>query len=142
VKIQQTKLPRKRDAVAAVEFAVLAPLLFFFFAIGVDFARVFYAHTIITQASRNAAIYGSSDPTKADDTTTMTAIALADTSDLSSGVTVTPNKVTANGVTYIQVVVSYPFKSVTGFFTKTTFTINQKCLLPIQPTEPRQPATY
>jgi Flp pilus assembly protein TadG len=51
--------PRRREGVATVEFAVLAPFLVLIFVITLDFARVYYYQTVLEQCACNAAIYGS-----------------------------------------------------------------------------------
>jgi hypothetical protein len=50
---------RPRRALAAVEFAVLAPFLAFLFVLTVDFARVFHYQQVVEQCARNGALYGS-----------------------------------------------------------------------------------
>src|SRR5262249_31515546 len=53
--------PRRnaRTAAMAVELAVLLPVLVFLFAVGVDFARVFYYQLTIENCARNGALFGS-----------------------------------------------------------------------------------
>ena len=85
----RTRIPRRsRRAAAAVELAILLPLLAFLFVIGVDFARV-YKHTLtLMNCARSGALYGSNSPTRAADTATIKEIALADAGDLNPKPTV------------------------------------------------------
>ena len=132
----------KRSGVAAVELAIVLPLLMFIFAIGVDFARVFYAHIIVTNAARNGAVYGCENPTKAADTAGIQAAALKDTTDLTSANISSSTYTDANGVQYVTVNVTYSFQTVTSFLgVPSPLTINQICVMRVEPTEPR-PGTY
>jgi Flp pilus assembly protein TadG len=131
-----------RAGVACVEFAVVAPLLFYIFAIGVDWARAFYAHLIITNASRNAALYACDNPTVATDTAGITSTALQDTTDL-AGVTVTTGTYTdaTDNNEYVWVTVSYPFSTLTSFPGVPSETIYQTTTMRVEPTTPR-PGSY
>ena len=132
-----------RTGIAAVEFAIVLPVLMFFFGTGVDFARAFYANLIITNASRNAALYGCNNPTTAADTVGIQNVALTDTTDLGSSVTVTSSTFTdTTGTEYVQVGVSYPFTPITPFagFTS-SLTLNQSTTMRVEPTTPR-PGSY
>src|SRR5271166_2637104 len=51
----------RRRGGAAAELALLAPLLVFIFIVAIDFCRLFFAYTIITNAARNGALWAS-DP--------------------------------------------------------------------------------
>jgi Flp pilus assembly protein TadG len=134
---------QRRKGAATVEFAVLLPLLMFLFGIGVDFARAFYAHLIITNAARSGAYYGANDPTYAADTAGIKAAALKDTTDLGASVNVTSSTYTdASGNQYLKVNVTYPFQTVTPFpGVPSPLTINQTCTMRVEPTTPR-PGTY
>src|SRR5262249_7782408 len=48
---------RLRSAVAAVEFAVVVPILVFIFVIALDWARIFYYAIIVENCARNGAMY-------------------------------------------------------------------------------------
>jgi Flp pilus assembly protein TadG len=142
VRIQSMQLRRRREGAAAVEFAVAAPILMFLFAIGVDFARAFYAHLIITNASRNGALYGCDNPTKANDTAGIQARALMDTTDLANVTVTSGNYVDpSDGNEYLWVTVSYPFQTVTSFPGVPSETIYQTTIVRVEPTTPR-PGTY
>ena len=51
----------RRRGAAAAELAVLAPLLLFVLIVAIDFCRLFFDYTIITNAARNGALWAS-DP--------------------------------------------------------------------------------
>lgn len=104
-----------RGGAAAVELAILLPLLAFLFAIAVDWSRVFYYSITIDNCARNGAVYAS-DPysTTLSPYSNITAAALADASNLSPPPTVTStNGWDANG-SYVDCTVTYNFQTVTN----------------------------
>lgn len=104
----------RRHAAAAVELAVLMPLLMFLFLVTVDYCRIYYAAIIVNNCARNGAIFGS-DPYLASRTTTpyttVQSAALADATDLSPQPTVQ----TVYGLDYVEVSVTYPFQTLTTY---------------------------
>src|SRR5690242_15721824 len=110
----RTRTPRR--AAAAVEMAILLPLLAFLFVIGVDFARV-YKHTLtLMNCARSGALYGSNSPTNAADTAKIQEIALADAADLQPAPTVSVRRFDADdGTSHIEVTVTATFKTVTNY---------------------------
>ena len=132
-----------RRGVAAVELAVLLPLLAFLLVIGIDFARVFYHHLTITNAARNAAIWASQSTANSTNTAGIQAMALRDCSDLSPTPTVTSTTGTGpNGNPYVTVSVTYPFQTITHFPGIASPTlIGQSCQMRVQPAQPK-PGTY
>jgi Flp pilus assembly protein TadG len=93
-----------RNGTAAVELALLLPLLTFLLVIGIDFARVFHYSQIVENAARNGAIYasnplapaysyygGATATTDAQAVAALASAALADAGDLSPQPTVTSN---------------------------------------------------
>jgi Flp pilus assembly protein TadG len=122
---------RARRAAAAVEFALLAPFLVFLFVIAVDWARVFYYSTAVKNCARNGALYMSLQQSAKTTTSPytdsgyvnlyvnaanpVTAAALADASDLKPTPTVTSATGSDSNGSYVEVTVSYTFKSVTNF---------------------------
>jgi Flp pilus assembly protein TadG len=116
MKAMRTHVRRRRRGIATVEFAVLLPLLAFLFVIGLDFARLFYHYTTVTNCARNGAIYASGDPTKSVDTTGIQAAALADASDLAPAPTVSSKTASdATGNPVVRVTVNWTFHTVTSF---------------------------
>src|SRR5271157_654659 len=77
-----------RRGAAAAELVALAPLLLFILIVAIDFCRLFFAYTIITNAARNGALYAIA-PTQSPYNSVQDA-ALADASDLNPAPTVLP----------------------------------------------------
>ncbi len=108
---------RCRKGVAAVELAVLLPLLVFLFLITIDFARVYYFSLTLTNCARAGALYAS-DPAVAPESpfASVQEAALADATNLSPAPTITQTEGTdGSGRTYVEVTASYSFSTVTGF---------------------------
>ena len=108
---------RKRRAAAAVELAILLPVLCLICMIAVDYSRLFYDWAIVAAAARNGALYAS-DSSFASSTTlgSIQAAALADASALSPTPTVTSATGTdSNGVAYVEVTVTYPFSTIVSY---------------------------
>ncbi len=106
-----------RAGAAAVELAILLPLLAFVFVVAVDFARLFYYSLTITNCARNGALYGS-DPTAAATGSPYTSTqeaALADAGNLSPTPTVTAQTITDSNGTYVEVTVTYQFTTITKY---------------------------
>jgi Flp pilus assembly protein TadG len=106
-----------RSGVAAVELAVLLPLLVLLFVLAVDWSRVFYYYVVIDNCARNGAVYASDaysnvgSPYK-----DITAAALADAPNVQPTPTVTSATGTdANGHAYAECTVSYTFRTVSNF---------------------------
>jgi Flp pilus assembly protein TadG len=105
-----------RLGAAATEFALLLPILCFFFVIAVDYGRVFYYSVTITNCARSGALYGSQNPTTANDTTGISAEAKRDAPNLTSSlITVTSTTNSSTNPTYVDVTVTYPFSTITNF---------------------------
>ena len=105
-----------RRGVAAVELAVLLPLLVFLLVIALDFARVYYKTLTITNCARNGAVYGSMDPTHSVDTTGIQTAALADSTNLTPQPTVTSTTGTDDaGNPYVLVTVTTTFQTITNY---------------------------
>jgi Flp pilus assembly protein TadG len=77
------QLGPERWGAAAVELAVLLPLLTFLFVITVDFARIFYYAQVIENCARNGAIYESNLTTAQSPYASLQNAALADAAGLS-----------------------------------------------------------
>jgi Flp pilus assembly protein TadG len=108
-----------RRGASAVELALLLPLLGLFFLVTVDFARLYYHYTIITNCARNGALYGS-NPTAAAESPylTLQAAAQADAqnNDLNPLPAVTStNGTDSSGNPYIEVTVSYDFATISNY---------------------------
>jgi Flp pilus assembly protein TadG len=106
-----------RRGTAAAELALLLPFLGLLMLITVDFARLYYHYTIVTNCARNGALY-SSDPTAATESpyANVTAAAQADASDLSPLPTVTSTNGTDTARNaYVEVTVAYPFTTISNY---------------------------
>jgi Flp pilus assembly protein TadG len=106
----------RRQGVAAVELAVLLPVLAFLFVIAVDWSRIFYYSLTITNCARNGAFYVS-DPyaTTLSPYDSLKAAALADAPNLSPQPDVTAASGTDTNGSYVDCTVSYPFQTLTNF---------------------------
>jgi Flp pilus assembly protein TadG len=101
---------KKRRAVAAVELAILLPLLVLLFAISVDFARVFYYSQTLESCARNGAIYASNLVTAKSPYASVQEAALADATNLSPQPTVASTTgADSAGNAYVKVTVSWDF---------------------------------
>jgi Flp pilus assembly protein TadG len=106
-----------RAGASAVELALVLPLLAAFFLCTVDFARLYYHYTIVTNCARAGALYAA-DPTAAAESpfADYKAAALADAGDLTPSPTVTSSSgVDGDGNAYVEVTVSYSFPTVGGY---------------------------
>ena len=109
--------PEFRRGAAVVELAVLLPLLAFLFVISVDFARVYYYSVTLTNCARAGAMYASDPTTNAESPfVNFQAAALADATNIDPPPAVSStNGVDSSGRAYVEVTVSYTFKTITGF---------------------------
>jgi Flp pilus assembly protein TadG len=107
-----------RRGAAAVELAILLPLLVFLFVVAVDFSRAFYYGLTISNCARNGALYAS-DPVTATESPyrSVQEAALADASDLDPPPSVTGPTygATPDGSRYVEVTVTYPFQTITSY---------------------------
>ena len=130
---------RGRRGVAAVEFALLLPILTLLFVLAVDFSRVYYSALTVTNCARAGAIWAS-DPKAQPESpfASMSAAALADATNLSPTPTVTSGTGTdALGQSYVEVTVTYNFKSITSYLgTKGNVTLARKVRTAVAPTIP------
>ena len=100
----------RRRGGAAGELALVAPLLLFVLIVAVDFCRLFYHYTIITNVARNGALYAS-DPRYQSLYPNFQAAALADASDLNPA----PNVTLWTGPTTVSVTVQYQFNMISTY---------------------------
>jgi Flp pilus assembly protein TadG len=140
----QRRVPR--GGVATVELAVLLPMLCFLFVIAIDYARIFYYSLTLENAARNGAYYASNYPGIYAYTNAQ-AVVTADVSNLSPAPTVEIRYSTSsegpfetitpinNG--YVQVQVTWTFKSITKFPGVPTNTIlTRRCRMKVAPITP------
>jgi Flp pilus assembly protein TadG len=108
--------PAARRGTAAAELAVVLPFLGFIFVVALDYGRIFYYDLTVANCARAGALYGSSDPTHATDTTGIQNAATADATNLTPAPTVSAT--TGNdgsGNPYVRVTVSYTFQTLTNY---------------------------
>jgi len=105
----------RRRGSAAIELAVWLPLLVFVLIVAIDFCRLFFDYTIITNAARNGALYAIA-PTKSPYNSVQDA-ALADANDLSPAPTVLPPTYGTDGQgnQTVSVTVQYQFNMISTY---------------------------
>jgi hypothetical protein len=106
-----------RRGATAVELALLLPILGLLLLITVDFSRLYYHYSIVTNCARNGALYGS-DPTSASESpySSLQAAALADAPNLTPQPTVSStNGTDASNNPYVEVTVVYPFTTISSY---------------------------
>jgi Flp pilus assembly protein TadG len=108
----------RRRGGAAAELVALAPLLFFVLIVAIDFCRLFFDYTIITNAARNGALYAS-DPRYQSLYANFQAAALADANNLNPALTaanVTSSTGTdGQGNPTVSVTVQYQFNMISTY---------------------------
>jgi len=148
---------QSRRAVAAVEMAVLLPLLVFLCVIAVDFARVFYFSQTIANCARNGALYQSDPYVRLESPyKTLEEAVLADATNLATQATiVSPGLsgqavadktlavskaagVDAQGLAYVEVTVAYTFRTITRFpGVPSTMTLTRTVRMAVAPDNPK-----
>jgi Flp pilus assembly protein TadG len=134
--------PTARRAAAAVEMAILLPFLAFVCVLAIDFARIFYFSQTLETCARNGALYMSDPYVQAESPyKSLQEAALADASNLndpSNPATVSSaNGVSAAGDAYVEVTVSYTFRSITNYpGIPTVFPLSRKVRMAVAPPNP------
>lgn len=136
-----SKQPEQRRAVAAVELALLLPLLVFLFVLALDYGRIFYYSQILTNCARSGALYAS-DPyspvTKR--YTSIAEAALAEASDLDPKPAITWRYEAANNgdKTHVIVTVSWTFRTLISYpGIPDTVTLQRTVTMPVAPAAPQ-----
>jgi Flp pilus assembly protein TadG len=136
----------RRRGASAAELALMLPVLVFVCLIGVDFCRVFYAYTTITNAARNGALWAG-DPLANGTVTpsqspyaTVQAAALADATNLSPALT-TSNITSTTGTdgqgnTTAVVTISYQFGLLTSYLGLSSVNLSRQVTMRIAPSAP------
>src|SRR5262249_23827637 len=107
----------RRKGVAAVELALLLPILTFLLLITIDYCRLFYYSQVVTNCARNGGVYAF-DPFAVAQSpyTDLTKAAKADASpDLRPDLHVSSSNGTDSNGTYTRVTVSYTFNTITNY---------------------------
>lgn len=103
----------KRRGAAAVEFALLLPLLCFLFVATVDFCRIYYFSVTVSNCARNGALYGSADIAHAQNSGGILSAAQKDAANLNLDQLNISS--TTDSSSYVSVTVSYPFRTITSY---------------------------
>lgn len=119
IKAMTNRTSRRHKGVAAVELAVLLPLLAFLFLIAVDYARIFYYALTIDNCARNGALCASNAINYPIPYSSIAQAAVADGANLNpplatSAVTVA-NSTDADGNPSVTVTIKYTFQSITNY---------------------------
>lgn len=133
------KPPHRRRGAAAVEFAIVLPILILLLLGGADLGRCFYSAMAVTNSARAGAEYGAMNRFDAATLGNWQArVQQAATDELSestlfdlSKVTVTANGIIeADGSRRVEVHVTYPFKTLFSWLTgTTTLTLQQTAVM-------------
>ena len=117
------------------ELAILLPVLCLILLITIDYSRLFYALTTITDCARDGALYFANHST--DSVANVTQAALADSTNLTNPaptVTLSGPTTDANGYTMVSVTVKYEF---TTLFTypgiPSTTSLSRKVVMMVTP---------
>lgn len=110
---------KRRRGAAAVELAVLLPLLMFLFVIAIDYGRIFYYSLTLENCARNGAVFGSNVSNYSTPYSSIQQAAIADGANLTPPLT-TDDVAVANGNDAdnnptVTVTVSYSFRTITGY---------------------------
>jgi Flp pilus assembly protein TadG len=107
----------QRAGHSAVELALLLPFLGLLFLICIDFARLYYHYTIVSNCARNGALYASdSVAARESPYSDVTAAGQADGSDLSPLPTISSTSGTdTSGNAYVEVTASYSFTTISNY---------------------------
>jgi Flp pilus assembly protein TadG len=136
----RSRVPGRRAA-AAVEAAVILPVLVFFMVAVVDLGRLGKVADSVSNAARNGAQYGSTSTTTAADSTHIRSAAVTEMSGLPK-VTGTNPTVTATTATYtsgtatqqvIQVTVSYDMTGTAVFSLYPVNNVTRTVQMPMMP---------
>jgi Flp pilus assembly protein TadG len=118
IQSRRTERTSRRAAAAAVELALVLPVLILLVVISVDFARLYYHHVTITNCARNGALW-LSDPVAqmTSKYATVDAAARADATNLdASRLTVSSTSgVDADTNPFVEVTVTYQFPLFTTY---------------------------
>jgi len=130
---------KHRRAAAAVELALLLPVLTFLLIISVDFARLYYHYVTITNCARNGALW-LCDPIAQTTSkyATVDAAARADATNLDSSKLTISSKtgVGGDGNPYVEVTATYEFPLVTTYLGFNAQTLSRTVRMRIAPIVP------
>lgn len=139
MKPKETARPRR--AAVALELALVLPVLCLMALGGLDFARILFAYTTITNCAFNGALYASDATAAAKSPYTSYALAaVADGSSLTNPALSTSDVALASGSdtygSYVEVTVTYRVPMLTGLFASSTATLARKVRMRVAPALP------
>jgi len=125
----------RRRGGAAAELAILAPLLVFVLIVAIDFCRLFFDYTIITNAARNGALCAS-DPRYQSLYADFRAAALADANNLNPALTAA--NVTSSPPTggLVSVTVQYQFNMISTYLGFSNVNLSRQVTMRVAPAAP------
>ncbi len=141
---------KNRPGLAAVELALLLPLLAYMLMAAVDFARIFYSEMVLDGCARNGALYGqltANDPTSAFASLQAAALADANANGLTPAPTVAVgygssaagpfSQTNYAGSSFVQVSVTWTFDTLASYpGIPNQSQITRVCTMAIPPTFP------
>ncbi len=128
----------RRSGAAAVEFAIVLPVLVTILLGATDFGRFAYSAVAIANAARAGAAYGSMNSSSSSYSTWQTGIETAVTDELANSsafsagsVTTTVATTTENtGLTRVSVQVTYPFTTIVSWsYLPSSFNLTHTCVM-------------
>ncbi len=121
-----------------MELALILPLLVMLFVIAVDFGRVFYVQYIVINATRCGAMYGSTNPTCAQDTAGIQQRVQAEAKDLDPKLLQITSTHGSDSVgnPCVDVTVIYQFTMVTSYLITTKLDVASRLRMPVGPLLP------
>jgi Flp pilus assembly protein TadG len=129
--------PTRRRAIAAVEAALVLPVVLFFLAAIIDLGRLGRICDSVSTAARNGAQYGSASTTAAADSTRIRAAALTEMANLpkvtATNPTVTATPVTYSGQQFIQVTVNFDITGTSVFSLFPVSSVTRTVQMPMMP---------
>ncbi|MGO8746486.1 MAG: TadE/TadG family type IV pilus assembly protein [Thermoguttaceae bacterium] len=123
---------------AAVEFAIVAPVLALLLVIALDYARVFYDTVTLWNCARQGGLYMSNlNPTAQSPYANVTAAAQADSGNLSTQPTVTSSTGTLSGLNSATVTTTWSFSTITDYpGVGGTVSLSRSVQMPVFPNAP------
>lgn len=127
----------RRRGGAAAELAILAPVLVFIVLAGIDFCRLFFHYTTITNAARNGALWLSDPlaPTQSPYSSLLAAVQ-ADANNLNPALSSSNVSSTSPSGGEVSVTVQYPFTMMTTYLGFSSVTLSRTVKMGVAPTVP------
>lgn len=118
-RLRTAKAERKRRGAAAIEFAILLPVMAFLFLVALDFARIYYGALIAGNCARNGALYAAyasgGSAVNESPYTSIKEAAAADGTDISVNPVSDVASSNNNDNNTVRVTVTHRFEPITNF---------------------------